>query len=226
MLAGERATSSDADLHDLVASFEHTAQLIGIAAVVADVGVQVAITSMKHIGDLQVTLATNLRDCAHQLAQAMARHHSIGDIQIRSHAAHGTVRAFAAGPQLGPLCGITRAPHIHGSMLACNALDIIHRRAHLHITAFSFHQQHGFRIFGIAGCQHRVLHGFDGELVENLNGRRLHPLGNHLRHSIAGRVQIEVDRQRGFDHFRRGREGDRRFRRDPKSTFTAHEKAH
>src|SRR5207253_5659197 len=75
----------------------------GRASVEQDVGVQVAVTSMEDVAELELVSLGDPGDVGHDVDELAARDDCVDDVVTGSYATEGAERLFATLPQLGSL---------------------------------------------------------------------------------------------------------------------------
>src|SRR6266850_2317631 len=123
VLARDRAADLRAHLHDLGAGGDDTRLLTGLARVVEDVRVQVAVARVEHVADAQAVRGHDLVHAREHVRQLGARddavHHHVGG----RHAAVGAEGRLAAFPEQLALGLVARGAHLAGAGVATRLHD-------------------------------------------------------------------------------------------------------
>ena len=198
MLPGDAATGGDAGPQDLLAGGDDFVQLSGDPDIKEDVGMQVAVAGVKHIGDAQMVSGADVGDLPHDLGQPAARDHPVLHVVVgcqRTQRAEGALAALPQPQSLSVVLG-----HAHSARPASHADLLDHTGAALRGFAHSFQldQQHGV---GIAWISDRRpgFHRLDGETVHHLQGGRDDPGSGDVHDRLRGGIHaVEDGQQRAY----------------------------
>ncbi len=111
MFAGNRTAQVDAHVQDLAGQRFGPFQRTGLAAVVENQRVQVAIPGVEDIGDAQVILFAQRFNFGERVPQPAARHHPILDNVVRAQPPDRGKGTLAPLPDPGPVRVIFGNPH-------------------------------------------------------------------------------------------------------------------
>ena len=103
VLAGHAAAERDARLQQFLVGLLGARQLVGIAVVVADQRMQVAVAGVEHVGDEQPVTLGDADELAHDLRQLRARDDRVLQQIRRGQPPHRAGRLLAPLPQQRPL---------------------------------------------------------------------------------------------------------------------------
>ena len=120
VLAGNRAAHVDAGANNLRAGGNGAAELVAVASVERDQRMQVAISRVKNVADLESVFLADFFQAAQRFRQLGARNHAIHRVIGWRNAAHRAKGVFAAFPQQIALGGVARYAHLHGVVQAAN----------------------------------------------------------------------------------------------------------
>ena len=108
VLAGDDTPCLDTGAQDLVARRQHTLELVRVATVERDVRMEVPISGVEHVRELQTMTIADLADAFDDLGKLRARHHRIVHVEIRGQPAHGAEGTLAGGPEPLSFLGVLR----------------------------------------------------------------------------------------------------------------------
>src|SRR5438132_1498667 len=123
VLAGERAADFDAIADDLCGGFEGALELRGVAGIVENDGVQVAVASVEDVTDLKAVLIADLPDAAQRLRKFRTRDDAVEDIIAGSQAAECAESVLAAFPEEVAFCVVACDADFAGMMRGTNVAD-------------------------------------------------------------------------------------------------------
>src|SRR5262249_51304877 len=125
---GNRAAHLRADLHDLGAGGDDARLLTGLAGIVEDVRVEVAVAGMEDVADAQAVRGGDLVDAGQDLRQLRPRDHAVHR-QVRGRAAAvGAEGRLAALPQQLPLGLVRRRADLARARFATGLHDALRLR--------------------------------------------------------------------------------------------------
>src|SRR4029077_3163726 len=99
VFSGERATDFEAVADDFGGGLHGAFELRGVARIVKDDGVEVAVAGMKNVADLKTELCADLLDAAKGLRQFRTRDDAVENVIAGSETAKRTESILAAFPE-------------------------------------------------------------------------------------------------------------------------------
>ena len=99
VFAGERAADFEAVVDNFGGGLHGAFELGGVAGVVEDDGMQIAVAGVENIADLKTELRADFLDAAEGLRKFRTRNHAVEDVAAGSEAAERTEGVFAAFPE-------------------------------------------------------------------------------------------------------------------------------
>ena len=203
VFARQRAADLHAQAQNVRAEFLGLAQFFGVVGVKQDQGMQVAVASVKHIGDPQAVLPGQLADSGEDLGQPAAGDGAVHAVVIRRDVPQGRKSRFAAGPDADPLLFGLADPHrLHLAALS-DAPHLFDQLRHLACRPVQFHDHQG-RTFHRVARLAVVLGGLDGELVHHLYPGGDDAAGDDPRHAVPGGLVAGKAQQHGPGRLRLG----------------------
>ena len=103
MFTGNRAAPLDAETENVAAELLGPFQLIRIVGIVKDQGVEIAVTGVKHVGDLQTIFSGELTNSSQDLGQFPTWNRAVHAVVIRRNSANGGKSRFPPLPELHSL---------------------------------------------------------------------------------------------------------------------------
>src|SRR5215471_4355271 len=181
---------------------------------------QVAVASVKNIGDAQSVFFAKALDFAHHLRQGGAGNHAVLDDVVGRDAAYGGECGFAAFPHKRALGVGLRDANLPGPIRTANVVDMIEKSLDFSDWAIEFNEEQAAAI-GIVG----VDGGFGGlnrEVVHHFDGGRKHARGNDAADGGSGFVGGRKRRKQRADAFGALNNAQNDFGGDAKRAFRAH----
>src|SRR6267143_2986870 len=123
VFAGERAADFEAVADDFGGGLHGTFELGGIARVVEDDGMQIAITGVEDVADLKTELRADFLDAAESLRKFRTRNHAIEDVVAGSETAERAESVLAAFPEKFALGIVASNADFARVMRAANFID-------------------------------------------------------------------------------------------------------
>ena len=215
VLSGDRSPGVHTGLHDLLRCRLHATHLVLVSAVEEDVGVQVAVSGVEDVRDIQVIARSDLLDARQDLRQPGAWHGGVLDEQVGRDSSHRAEGLLATLPESGPVLrrggqsdlgraavptAITRQPGL--PIEPClQAVELDHER--------------GPGVDRVACCEHARFHGADRRTVDDLQSRGQEPLRHDLRDGAARVFDPREDPEQRAHRLREREQPGLDLRRDP-----------
>ena len=224
MLPGDAAADGDAGPQDVFARGDHLVQFSWSPHVEEDVGVQVAIAGVKHVGDAQMVSGADGRNLPHDLRQPATRHHTVLHVVVGGQRPQRAERALAPFPQPEPLRVVLGHAHLARAMVHADLVHLAGTALGELAHSLQLHQQDGI---GIARISHgrSGLHRFDGEPVHHLQRGRHDPGCGDVHHGLRGRVHSVKNGQQRAHRFAAAHQMQHSFGHDADRPLGADERA-
>jgi hypothetical protein len=223
VLPGEHPARIHADAQDLPSDGAHALELLGIALIEGDVGVQIPVPGVQDVGDADAARLGGPVDPVDHLGQARAGNDRIVHVEVGREASHRAERPLASAPEREPLRLITRHAHLDGAVLGTACLHPLALRRDRLGRAVQLDEQHGAGVTRIAGGEDRVLDGLNGAVVHHLEGGRNDAGRDDRRDRLAGRNECRKARQQRAHALGERSQAHRRRRDDPDGSLGADE---
>src|SRR6266478_1156773 len=224
MFAGERAADFEAVTDDFGRGLHGAFELGGIAGIVEDDGVQIAVTGVENVADLKTEVRTDFLDATEGLRKFRTRNHAIEDIVAGSETAERAERVLAAFPEKFTLGIVAREADFAGVMLAANFGHCGGLRGDGFSETFHFDEQDRRAVHGKSSVD-VVLDGAERPAIEHFAGRGSDGTGGDVHDGLRGIIdRIENSKER-LHGFRLARELDGDFRDEGEGAFGANKQA-
>src|SRR5262249_50837619 len=161
VFAGDRAARVDAQFHDLLARGVNAFDFVGVAPVVIQVRMEIAVARVKDRREAQVILRADKVNPGQDVRQFRPGHDGVLYQQIGADASQRAESPFATGPQLFAL-GLV-ASFADGSRIVLEA-DFSRPsglRLKSRAQSVEFDDQAGLGVARIAGRVYRIFHSVD-----------------------------------------------------------------
>ena len=224
MLAGDRAAQADAQAQDVGGQRLGPLERTGLASVVEDERMQVAVAGMEHVGHAHAVLGRELLDGDECVAELRARHHAVLHDEVGADASHGRERALAALPEQRALVRILRHADVRRRRRVEHGPQARQLRIRLGLLAFELHEQHSRGIARVAGV-HGGLGRFDRQAVHDLHRARQQACGDDAGDGVARGLQRRVRREHRAIGLGPRDEAHRDLDRDAEQPLGAYEQA-
>ena len=224
MLTGQAAADFHAKLQYIGTKGFSAAKTIGVIRVKHNQRMQIAITGMEHIGDLERVLIAHLANAPQHARQFAGWNGAIHAEVIGADApdrAKGTFAAFPDGKALFRGLRNLQADRVkpRADILDARQQGILFRDA-----AFNFNDQHGFRIQRIAGMG-KSLTSMDAGLVHEFQRHRNNAAADNGIHRGTRDFNGIEGCQHGARAFGTAQNTHGHFRHNPQLSFTARDQA-
>src|SRR5215472_4582445 len=181
---------------------------------------QVAVASVKNIGDAQSVFFAKALDFAHHLRQGGAGNHPVLDDVVGRDAAYGGECGFAAFPHKRALGVGLRDADLPGAIRAADFVNVSHQGFDFGKRAVELYEKQPatMRIIRVDG-------GFSGlnrEVVHHFDGGRKHARGNDAADGGSGFVGGRKRRKQRADAFGALNNAQNDFGGDAERAFRAH----
>ena len=181
MLAGDGASVVNTQLHDLFGHRLDAFHLVGITSIIADIGVQIAIARVEHVGDHQAGSLGDLIDLGEHGGQAGPRHCRVLNQQVRGETSHRTKGFFAALPERGTLLVIARLTQLQRVVRRQDRSGLLGLGRKPRLVAIEFDHEHGAGIARIARGKDALLDRRDRVAIHDLERGRQQSTGHQRR---------------------------------------------
>ena len=213
MFAGERAADFEAVADDLGGGLHSAFELRGIARIVEDDGVEVAVTGVKNIADLKAELRADLLNAAKGLRKLRTRDDAIEDVIAGREAAECSESVLAPFPEEFALGIVAGKANFAGVMRVANLDDGGGLRGDGFGESLDFDEENGGTVHGKTGVD-VVFNGAQGPAVEHFAGGRSDGAGGDVHDGFGGGVDGIENGEKGFHGFRFARKFRRDFRNE------------
>src|SRR2546428_2133758 len=170
VLARDRAADLRAHLHDLRSGVDDTRLLAGLARIVQDVRMQVAVAGVEHVADAQPVRGDDLVHAPEHVWQLRARDDAVHHHVCARDAPLGADRGLATLPEQLALRLAPGRPHLARARVAAGGDDPLPPRLHCRRWTVQLDQPRGRRLARAAAAE-RVLDRLDRELGDHLHRR-------------------------------------------------------
>src|SRR5215469_3555145 len=123
MLARERAANFDTIANDFSRCLHGALKLTLVAGIIENNGVEVAVSRMKNIADVEAVAGADFADAAKGLRKLGSRNDAIEDVIAGSEPAECAESVLAAFPKEFALGVVTCKAHFAGAVLVANLGD-------------------------------------------------------------------------------------------------------
>ena len=205
MLSTDGAAGVGAYSQDFRTQFVDPLQFIRVPFVKHNQGVKISITGMEYISDGKIIFLSGFHHLCQHLRQFRAGNRTIAAHIARPHLTNRTEGSFSACPED---CAFS---FVFGQFDFSNVVTLadFHDQVGFFIHAIrhtvQFDNQHTGRIQGVAHLN-GFLHSLHDNVVHHLQGGRNNSFGYNFRNRIGAVFDGFIDRQHGFDRFRRPNE--------------------
>ena len=145
VLAGDRSAQADAQAQDLRRQDLRAIVRAGLAAVVEDERVEVAVAGVEHVGDADAVRSRQRFDGRQRLAQPGTRDDAVLHDEVRAEASDRRERALAALPDPGALVLVGRDARVRCAGCRQDPHQPLELHGHLRVFALELHDQDGRR---------------------------------------------------------------------------------
>ena len=221
VLAGERAADFDAIADDFCGGFESALELRGVAGIVENDGVQVAVASVENVTDLKAVLIADLPDAAQSLRKFRTRNDAVEDVIAGGQAAERAESVLAAFPEEVAFCVVACDADFAGMMRGTNFGDSGCLSGDGFSQAFHLNEENSAAVHWKTGVD-VVFDGAKRPAIEHFTRGRSDGASGDVDDGVGGIIHgIENDEKclHGFGLAREfygdfGDEGERAFRTD------------
>src|ERR1700722_21036675 len=158
MFSRDGSAHVDAEFYDLVGRGDDAAELVLVARVKKNQGMQVAIASMKDVADLKPVLLADFVDMAERGRKLGPGNHAILHVVRGGEASDGAEGVLAAFPQQVALARVTSDANFARVVFVANVRNVFGVLLGRFFHSVAFDQQSG----GTIGAETGVNVGFDG----------------------------------------------------------------
>src|SRR5687768_4237925 len=225
VLSGDASTSRDARVHDLAHRLVHALALGGIVGAVGNIGVEVAVASVKDVADENAILLADRVDTLENFRQARPGNDGVLYDQVWSQTAHRTERFLPALPQLEPLDVVACNLDVSCAPLETDALHFRHIRVDSSLEPVELDEQYRFRVARISRRIDRVLYHTDRWAVHELERRGYDSGRDDGRRDARGVIDGKKIREQRPHRLRTRSQLDGDVERQPEAAFRADERA-
>jgi hypothetical protein len=224
VLAGERAADFDAVTDDFGGGLHGAFELRGVARIVQNDGVQIAVPGMKNVADLKAELRANLLDAAESLRKFRTRDDAIEDVIAGSEAAERAEGVLAAFPKEFTFGIVTSDADFAGVVRIANFGDGIGLRGDGLGEAFDLDQKNGGAVHGKASVD-VVFDGAQSPAVEHFAGGGSDGACGDVHNGLCGVIDRIENSEKRFHGLGFAREFDGDFGDESEGAFRADKKA-
>ena len=224
VFAGEAAADLDAVTNDFGRSFQSALELLVVAEIVENDGVEIAVASVENVADVESELSADFLDAAERLREFRTRNDAVENVDAGGDAAEGSEGILAALPEQVALFVVASDADLARFVGAADFVDGGGLRGDGFEHAFDFEEEDGARIHREARVN-VVFDDAEGPTVEHFAGGGRDATGGDVGDGFAGVVHgFEYGEER-FDGFGLAREFDGNFGDESESAFGADEEA-
>ncbi len=203
VLARDGAAQRHAGLHDLPAGLVHPLELIRVARVEQDQGVQVPVAGVKDVAVLEAVALHDLGDLRQGIGQQGARHRAVIDQVVRRQPRHRSEGAAPSFPEAAALLGAGGIPDLAAAVGRADLADAAGLLFQALCRPLHFDDQDRRGVPGVAAGD-AVLDRPDDRGIHHLEGRRHDPGGDDAGHRTGRVIDGVVDHELGHHLFRLG----------------------
>ena len=223
VFTGDGASCGEAKFENFHRKCESGFFLAGNAAVVENEWMEIAVASMKNVGNAQGVFFAEPRDLAHHSRKSSAGNHAVLNDVVGRNTAHCSERGFAAFPDecaLGVGLGDANFP---GAIRTANFVNVREKGLDFGERAIKLDEKQAATV-GIVGVD-GGFGGLDGEMVHHFNGGGEHAGGDDTADCGAGFVGGRKRGEERADAFGALDDAENDFRRYAERAFGANEDA-
>jgi hypothetical protein len=197
VLAGESAADLDAIADDFVGGGDGSLEMRGIAGIVKNDGVEIAVAGMKDVADLESVGFSDFRNAAKGLRELGAWDDAVENVIAGSEPAKRAESVFATLPEELPLAGVACDANFAGAMSEADFVDGRGLRGNGFGEAFEFDEEDCGAIPGESGVD-VVFNRAKSPAINHFAGRRGNGAGGDVGDGLRGVVNVVKDGEQGF----------------------------
>ena len=199
-------------------------QLLRVAGVEEQEGVEIAVPRMKHVPVGQPVALRDRPNAIEGLGKPGARHRAIRDEVVGRKPRDRPEGPPPACPEEVAFCRIPRLPNLPASLCRADPANPFHLGPEAGGRPVYLDDQDGGRVQRVA-ARVACLYGPHDRGVHHLQGGGNDPLGDDLGNGARRIRHPVVDGQQGHHRFREGEDPDRDLGHDPEGALASHEDA-
>ena len=218
VFAGETAADFDAVANDFGRGLHGALELLVVAEIVENDGMEVAIAGVEDVADVEAELIADFLYAAQSLRELRTRNHAVKDVDAGGDAAESAEGIFAAFPEKVALFVVAGRADFAGFVRATDFVDDGGLRGDGFQHAFDFKEKHGARIHRKPGVD-VVFDDAEGPAIEHFAGRGRDAAGGDVGDGFAGVVHGFENGEEGFDGFGLARQLNGDFGNESEGAF-------